>query len=99
MTDFPEQVPDVIPQTVAARAHFVKHRYVDYKEALTDGEPGSMPLDRAKPIAKAWAEEDLESLLGRRGDRAFRIQLDFEERRSVSFEHRFDRRAAGEAVP
>lgn len=80
MTDYADAVPDAIPQTAASRAAFVKSRYLEYKGRLiTDGEHG-MREERARPIADELARGDLLSLLGRNGERAFRIQLEFEER-------------------
>lgn len=83
MSGYPDDVPEVIPQSVRSRAYFVKRRYVEYKEELTAGEPGRMPVERARPIADELARGDLLSLLGRHGDRAFRVQLDFEESHRV----------------
>lgn len=79
MSGYPDEVPLVIPRTVGERARFVKDRYVEYKSALVSGPAATMRDERARPIADELARGDLLGLLGRLGDRAFRIQLEFEE--------------------
>lgn len=79
MSGYPDEVPVVIPRTVGERARFVKDRYVEYKADLINGGTATMREERARPIADELARGDLLSILGRLGDRAFRIQLEFEE--------------------
>ena len=79
MSGYPEDVPELIPKSVEARARFVKARYVEYKVALVGSGESSMKPERAQPIANELAVGDLLAVLGRLGPHAFRIQFDFEE--------------------
>ncbi|HEV2166752.1 MAG TPA: hypothetical protein VGS23_07265 [Thermoplasmata archaeon] len=79
MSGYSEEIPSVIPRTIAERARFVKGRYLEYKDRLMNGGGGTMREERARPIADELARGDLLSLLSRLGERAFRLQLEFEE--------------------
>jgi hypothetical protein len=76
---YSEPVPEVIPKTIEARARFVKARYLEYKAELIGRSGVKMPEERVRPIANELAVGDLLALLGRLGERAWRIQFDFEE--------------------
>ncbi|HEV2519443.1 MAG TPA: hypothetical protein VGX00_02315 [Thermoplasmata archaeon] len=86
MSGYPDDVPQVIPRTVRDRARFLTSRFTEWKHALYEAIPPSMPRElrvetesRFRRLANEYATGDLLSLLGRLGDRAFRIQLDAEE--------------------
>jgi hypothetical protein len=79
VSGYPEEVPELIPKTIQARARFVKARYVEYKAALVGDGESTMKPERAQPIANELAVGDLLAVLGRLGPHAFRIQFDFEE--------------------
>lgn len=70
----------VVPLTVLERVEFLRRRRDQYFGGLVDprfGEAGF--IENVDAIAWTLAESDLLAILGRKGDRAFRLQMHAEK--------------------